>query len=153
MDLWVHLVWNSLWFLDLDVCSFTRIGRFSAIISWNSVSVSFSFSSPSGTLTMWMLILWMLSQRLIKLSSSFFILFSSCCSSLVISTTLSYRLLLCSPFSRMLLIPSSVFFISLIVFFSLILFLEFFSLLKFCVHPFFSWVWWAYDYYFDLFKW
>ena len=45
----VHLIWDSLCFLDLDVCFFTRLRKFSAIISSNKFSVPFTLSSLSGT--------------------------------------------------------------------------------------------------------
>ena len=59
--LWVHLVWDSLW-----TCvhfSFTRLGKFSVIISSNRFSVPCPLSSSSGTHMMWMLSCFVLSQR------------------------------------------------------------------------------------------
>ena len=60
--------------------SFTKLGKFSFIIFSNRFPISCSFSSPSGKCPMrQMLHLLKLSQRLFILSSSFWILFSSCC--------------------------------------------------------------------------
>ena len=76
----VHLVWDSLCFLDLHVYILHQLGKISFIIFSNSFPISCSFSSPSGTLMMWMFKCFKLSQRLLKLSSFFWILFSSRCS-------------------------------------------------------------------------
>ena len=59
--------------------SFSKLGRFSSVIFSNRFPVSWFFSS-SGTPLMQMLYLLKLSQRLLILSSFFWILFSSCCS-------------------------------------------------------------------------
>ena len=65
----------------------------------------------------------MLSQRSLRLSSFLFTLFSLFCSMAVISTILSSRSLICSSASViLLLIPSSVFFISLTVLFNCLFF-------------------------------
>ena len=57
---------------------FPTLGKFSAIISSNIFSGSFSVSSPSGTPIMRMLLRLMLSQRSLRLSSfhSFFFVFN-----------------------------------------------------------------------------
>nr|KAF6450522.1 hypothetical protein HJG59_008394 [Molossus molossus] len=60
--------------------SFTKLGKFSVIIVSNRFSISCSHSSPSGTPKMRMLACLKLSQRLLTLSSFFWILFSFCCS-------------------------------------------------------------------------
>nr|KAF6452913.1 hypothetical protein HJG59_008216 [Molossus molossus] len=59
---------------------FTKLGKFSAIIVSNRFSISCSLSSPSGTPKMRMLARLKLSQRLLTLSSFFWIPFSFCCS-------------------------------------------------------------------------
>ena len=76
-------------------------------------------SLPSGTLIMWMLVHLMLSQKSLRLFSFPFILFSILCFEAVISTILSSRLFICSSTSViLLLIPSSVLFLSVCLFFS-----------------------------------
>nr|KAF6460621.1 hypothetical protein HJG59_011526 [Molossus molossus] len=60
--------------------SFTKLGKFSAIIVSKRFSISCSLPSPSGTPKMRMLARLKLSQRLLTLSSLFWILFSFCCS-------------------------------------------------------------------------
>ena len=54
--------------------SFTRLGKFSVIISSNRFSIPCSLSSLSGTLMMQMLLCLMLTQRLLKLPSFIFLL-------------------------------------------------------------------------------
>ena len=111
--------------------SSSRLGRFSAIISSNIFSspLSLSLSPPSGTPIMQMLVHLMLSQRALKLSPFFFFF----CSDSVISTNLSSSFVICfSVSSDLLLIPYSVFYISVIVCSSLWFFLYMFlnSLLR-----------------------
>lgn len=56
MGLWVHLTW-SFWASWIFIfMSFTKLGKFSANISSNNPSALFCHSSPSGTLTVHMLI-------------------------------------------------------------------------------------------------
>ena len=75
-------------------------------------------SPPSGTPIMRMLLHLMLSQRSLRLSSFLFILFSLFYSTTVNSTILSFRLLIRSSASViLLLVPSSVVFVSVIVLF------------------------------------
>ena len=81
------------------IISFPELGKFSAIISSNTFSGPFSLSSPSGTPIMQMLVHLMLSQRSLRLSSSFKILFSTFCSAAVIPTILSSRSFICSSAS------------------------------------------------------
>ena len=102
-------VWDSLCFLDLSI-SFPTLGKFLAIIYSNIFSGP--FFSPSGTSIIWMLVHLILSQGslnivLISLHSFFFILFSSrdFHQSVLPLTHTSASFIL-------LLIPSSVFFIS-----------------------------------------
>ena len=83
--LWVHLVWDSLHFLDLYVFFFPRLGKFSVIIFSNRFSVLSSLSSLSGSPLMQMLLFPILSQRSLKLSLFFKILFSFCCSEMLFS--------------------------------------------------------------------
>ena len=86
---WVYPTWDSLCFLDLVDYLFHMLGKFSAITSSNIFSGPFSFSSPSGTAKMWILVHLMLSQRSLWLSSFLFILSSIFCSAAVISSSLS----------------------------------------------------------------
>ena len=98
--------------------SFPRLVKFSTIISSNIFSDPFFFSSSSGTPIVQMLVRLVLSQRSLRLSSILFILFSLFCSSAVISTILSSSLRIrFSASGILLLIPSSVFFISVTVLF------------------------------------
>ena len=69
-------------------------------------------SSPSGTHIMQISVCLMLSQRCLRLSSFIFILFSIFCFTAVISTVLSSRSLIYSSASVILLLTSSVLFIS-----------------------------------------
>ena len=46
-SIWIYFIWALLCFLYMNICFF-RFGKFSAIISSNTVSISFSLSSPSG---------------------------------------------------------------------------------------------------------
>ena len=98
--------------------SYLMLGKFSTLISSNNFSGPFSFSSSSETPLMQMLLHLMLSLRSLRLSSFLFLLFSLFCSPEVISTILSSRSLIYSSASVILqLIPSSVFFISVILLF------------------------------------
>ena len=99
--------------------SFPMLGKFSTIISSNIFSDSFfSSSSSSGTPVTQMFVHLVLSQRSLRLSSVLFILFSLFFSSAVISTILSYSSLIHTSASViLLLIPSRVFFFSVIVLF------------------------------------
>ena len=84
---------------------------------FKNFSYPFFFWS-SGTPIIRMLVCLILSQRSLRLSSVLFILFILFCSSEVISTILSYSSLIHSSASDvLLLIPSRVFFISVIVLF------------------------------------
>ena len=111
--------------------SFFRFRKFSAIISPNMFSTNFALSS-SGTPIMRMLVCLMLSHRSLKLSSFFKNLFFF---DWVFSIILSSRLLMRASVSPSLRnsVPSSVFFISVTVFFSFDWFFYIFSssLLKF----------------------
>ena len=94
--------------------SFPMLGKFSVIISSNIFSGPFSLSYPSVAPIMQMLVCLMLSHRSLDCPAFFFILFSLFCSVAVISTTLSSSSLICSS-ACYSAIPSSVFFISVIV--------------------------------------
>ena len=101
--------------------SFPILGKFPTIISSNVFSVPFFFTSSSGTTIVRMLVCLMLSQRSLRLSSIIFILFSLCCSVVVISTIFSSRSHICSSVSViLLLIPSREFYISFIVLFIIV---------------------------------
>ena len=67
----VHLVWDSLCFLDLHVISFTTLGGFSFIMFSNKFSISCSFSSPYSTPMIQILVHLRLFQRLLSLSLFF----------------------------------------------------------------------------------
>jgi len=97
--------------------SFTMWGNFSAIISSSIFSGAFYLSSASGTPIKCMVVCLMLSQRSLRLSSSFFfsILFSVFCLVALISTIRSSRSLICSASYILPLIPSSVLFFCLFV--------------------------------------
>ena len=98
--------------------SFSRLGKFSTIISSKIFSYPFFFFSSSGTPIIQMLVCLILSQRSLRQSSILFILFTLFCSSEVISTILSSSSLIHSSASDiLLLIPSRVFLISVIVLF------------------------------------
>ena len=104
---------NALWIL-ISI-SFARLSMFSDVISLNRVYVPLSLFSPSRIPIMQMLVCFILSQRSIKLSfSPLFFPFV-----LWLISTISSRLLIYSSVSsNLLLSPSSIFFISLIVFFN-----------------------------------
>ena len=110
---WVYLAWDSLCFLNLSEFFLPILGKFLTIISSNIFSSPFSLFSFLN-LYYGMLVHLMLSQRSLRLSSVLFILFSLLFSVAVISTTLSFTSFIHSA-SIILLIPSSVFFISNIV--------------------------------------
>ena len=112
VPLWFNPVWDSLHFLDLDVCFLSQVRK---VFSYYVLSAFLSLSSPSGFPIMRTLVLLMFSQRSLKLSSFLFILFFFFCSASVISTTLSSSLLIHSSASFSLqLIPSSVFLFQLL---------------------------------------
>ena len=128
--------------------SFSRLGKFSPVISSNMFSAPFYLSSPSGTPILWIFVHLILSQRALKLSSFLFILFPFFCLVAVISTTPSLSLLIHFSVSFSLqLIPSSVFFISVTVFFSSLFSLLYFlslCLISYWFYFFFSQVQWAF---------
>ena len=71
----IHLVWDSLCYLDLHVSFLHKLGKFSFIIFSDSFPVSCSFFSFSGTPMMQMLERLKLSSRLLTLSLFYWILF------------------------------------------------------------------------------
>ena len=83
VPLWVDFVWDSASWTWM----FPGLGKFSAIRSSTMFSIPFCLPSPSGIPVIQMLI-YLLSQRSLKLSSFIFIIFSSQLSSMI-STTLS----------------------------------------------------------------
>jgi len=97
----------------------TPMDRSSKIFSY-----PFFFSSCPGTPIIRMLVRLILSQRSLRLSSILFILFTLFCSSEVICSVLSSSSVIHSSASDiLLLIPSRVFLISVIVLFSLCMFI------------------------------
>nr|KAF6416284.1 hypothetical protein HJG59_009535 [Molossus molossus] len=93
--------------------SFTKLGKFSAIIVSNRFSISCSHSSPSGTPKMQMLARLKLSQRLLTLSSFFWILFYFCCSDWAFFASLYSKFMVCFlALSTLLLNLCKLFFIS-----------------------------------------
>ena len=127
--------------------SFSRLGKFSTIISSKIFSYPFFYSSSSGTSIIWMLVHLLLPQRSLRQSWIIFIIFTLFCSSEVISTILSFSSLIHSSVSDiLLLILSRLFLISVIVLFvSVCLFFHFYKLFKlilafspFCFQGFWS---------------
>lgn len=103
----VHFVWDSLFILNLDICSFFRLR-----ISRNFIKhFSACFSSLSGTLIMWILVYLILLQKYLKVSS-FYILFlfffHFYC--VILSSQSSMSLMHSSVSLNQLLIHSSAFF-------------------------------------------
>lgn len=72
---------------------FIKLGKFLVIIYLDNLSVPFTFSSPSWTLIMLILVYLMVSIR--SLDSVHFIMFSFSSSSLIISNALPSNLLIC----------------------------------------------------------
>ena len=68
--------------------SFPRLGKFSVMTSSNMFSAPFSYSSPSQTPIIWMLVGLILSQRCLKLSVFLKILFSFFSSACMMCSTL-----------------------------------------------------------------
>ena len=97
--------------------SFLTLGKFSAITSSNIFSGPFSLSFPSGTSVIQILVHLMLSQRSLRLSSFYFILFSIY--SVAVISTILYSRSFIHSFALVIrpLIPSSVLFISVCLFF------------------------------------
>ena len=87
--MWVSLISCCLRFCALDVCFLHQVREVFSYYFFNPSSVPFSFSSPSGTPIMWMLLWLTLSQSFLKLNFHFknSFLFAL----LIISTTLSSR--------------------------------------------------------------
>ena len=118
------------WIL-VTVC-FQMLGKFSAVIASKFFSGSFPPYSLSGILILQILVYLTLFQRSLKLSSFLFILFPLFYFAAVISTILTSSSLNihASTSFILLLIPFSVFFISVIVFFNSGYLLELQTLLK-----------------------
>lgn len=99
---WVDSIWDSLCFLDLDVCFISQVGKFSAILSSNMFSDPFLFFSNANVSVLGGI------PEISKYPNFFFFLFL--CSGSVIYINLSFSLLICSSVSpNLLLSPSSVF--------------------------------------------
>ena len=110
------IIFGTLCFLDWHANIFHQIGKFSFIIFLNTFPISCSFSFPSGTPLIRMLVCMKFSQRLHSLSLCFWILFSSCCSdSMSFSYLCSESLIWFLASSTALLVPCKFFFISLSV--------------------------------------
>ena len=77
MDLSLLVLFETLYFLDLDIYSFPSLGDFSSIITSNNLSAILSLFSFLD-LCMKMLVCWMLSERSHILKCLFLCLFSSC---------------------------------------------------------------------------
>ena len=108
--LWVSWIWVA--------TSFPILGKFSTIISSSIFSWPFFLSSSSGTPMIQILGCLTLSQRSLRLSSLVLILFSFFLFASFVSTILSSTSLILSAASViLLLVPSSVFFISFIALF------------------------------------
>ena len=90
VSLWVHLLWDSVCLLHLDICFLLQIWE---VLSHNFINIFctiFSLSSHSETSLMWMLACLVLFQRSLRLLFCK-ICFSFCYSDLVISIILSSR--------------------------------------------------------------
>lgn len=122
MNLFGFILFESLRFLDLDICILLWIREIFShyLFFFNKACAPFSLSFPFGTPLMGILFLLLLSWCSLRISSVFNILFFFfCCSVWVSSTTLSSRSLIYSAASSCLLLnTSSVFFTSVIIFFS-----------------------------------
>ena len=100
--------------------SFPMLGKFSAIISLNIFSVPFSLSS-SGTPIIRILVHLTLFQSSLRLSSFVFNLFSLFCYATIISTSLSFTLLIHSSASCVLLLAAPNEFLFLLLYFASLL--------------------------------
>ena len=94
---------------------FFRFGKFLAVSLSTTFSAVFSLTSPCGTSVMQMLVHFVLSKKSLKLFSLLKFCFPFCFSHCVISIILSSGSLICSSI-WLLLIPSSVLFISVIIY-------------------------------------
>ena len=112
---WVHPAWNTLFFLDLVDYFLAHVREVFSYYVFRYFLGFFLSPSYPGTLIMLTLVCLMLSQRSLRFSSFFFILFSRFCSAAVISTILSSRKFF-HPYASviLLLIPSSVLFMSVL---------------------------------------
>ena len=123
VPLWNNATRNSLWFLDLDNCFISQVREVFSYYFFKYFLRPFSLSSTSET-PIWtqILVCLTLSQRSFKMVSFLFINFSFFSSVTMISTTLSSTTLIHFSASFIpLLIPSSVFLFSVIVFFNPVL--------------------------------
>ena len=119
LSLWDHLMWNSLGFLDLDVCFLFQIGERTSHYFFLITSLDFSLSlslslSLFRTTIMWMLVC--LSQRPPKVFLILLILFFLLLL-WVFSIAVSSNSLICASNSSILLLnPSSVCFSPIIIY-------------------------------------
>ena len=119
--LWVDPVWDSLCFLDLDVCFLPQVRNVFSYYVFTYVFCPF-LSSPFGTPIMQMLV-HLLSQKSLKLLSFFLFFFPFSLNDFYYSVFQFAEHSFVS--STLLLIPFSVFLIPIVVFFISILFFVF----------------------------
>ena len=113
---WVYFIWYSLCFLDLSEWFLSHVRE---VLSYYLIEYFFCpLLSVSGTPIIWMLVCLTLSQSSPRLSSFVFNLSYLFCSASIISTNLCSTSLIRSSASYiLLLLASSEFFISVIVFY------------------------------------
>ena len=152
MILFGLILFGTLCFLDLDAYFLSKVRKTVSYYVFRKATCPFR-SLLLGTLIMWMSICLMLSWKSLILFS--FLVIKKICFSFglndfpnsVFQLTVSLYHHFCI-ISVSLLNPSSVFFISVMIFFISVWFLFIFSLclklvISHCVHPIFSWVLWA----------
>ena len=107
MSVWVHLIWDPLCFLYLDICFLLQV--------WDVFSHNFIKDMFNPLLSLLLLLGYlMLSQWSLKLFPLRKMFFSFCCSDCVLSIILSSSWLMCSSISSCLLfIPFNVLFFHL----------------------------------------
>lgn len=122
-----NLVWNSLWFLNLNICFLLQVWE---VFSYNFIKIStvFFLSLLLGTLYNVNVSMLIVPEVAYKLLSFLKICFPFCSFDWMTSIILSSRMLmLCFVSPNMMLMSSSVFFISVFVFFSFDWFIPMFS--------------------------
>lgn len=122
-----NLVWNSLWFLNLNICFLLQVWE---VFSYNFIKIStvFFLSLLLGTLYNVNVSMLIVPEVAYKLLSFLKICFPFCSFDWMTSIILSSRMLmLCFVSPNMMLMSSSVFSISVFVFFSFDWFIPMFS--------------------------
>lgn len=122
-----NLVWNSMWFLNLNICFLLQVWE---VFSYNFIKIStvFFLSLLLGTLYNVNVSMLIVPEVPYKLLSFLKICFPFCSFDWMTSIILSSRMLmLCFVSPNMMLMSSSVFFISVFVFFSFDWFIPMFS--------------------------